>query len=147
VVIDKMKNYYRILGVGPSAEYKEIKKNYRKLSKKYHPDISDKANAEEKFKVITKAYEVLSSEESRKEYDQKLQRQSKNRSHSNKSSKKRKKQTSFDRQDINDFEERFKDYFGFDPQTKEKFNQDDEGSEDLDTDDLFNSFFGVGNKK
>ncbi|MGM0368836.1 MAG: DnaJ domain-containing protein [Bacillota bacterium] len=142
-----MKNYYRILGVGPSAEYKEIKKNYRKLSKKYHPDISDKANAEEKFKLITKAYEVLSSEESRKEYDQKLQRQSKNRSHNNKSSKRRKKQSSFNKQDINDFEERFKDYFGFDPQTKEKINQDDEDSEDLNTDDLFNSFFGVGNKK
>ncbi|GAB6138343.1 molecular chaperone DnaJ [Halanaerobaculum tunisiense] len=63
------KDYYDILGVDQDASQKEIKRAYRDLSKKYHPDISDKENAEEKFKEITEAYEVLSDEETRAKYD------------------------------------------------------------------------------
>ncbi|MGM0370452.1 MAG: molecular chaperone DnaJ [Bacillota bacterium] len=63
------KDYYDILGVGQDASQKEIKRAYRKLSKKYHPDISDAENAEEKFKEITEAYEVLSDEEQKAKYD------------------------------------------------------------------------------
>ena len=64
------KDYYDILGVDKDASEKEIKRAYRKLSKKYHPDISDADNAEERFKEITEAYEVLSDEEMRARYDQ-----------------------------------------------------------------------------
>ncbi|MFO7818688.1 MAG: DnaJ domain-containing protein, partial [Halanaerobacter sp.] len=64
------KDYYDILGVDKNASEKEIKRAYRKLSKKYHPDISDADNAEERFKEITEAYEVLSDEETRARYDQ-----------------------------------------------------------------------------
>lgn len=141
-----MKNYYRILGVSPSAEAAEIKKKYRKLSKKYHPDISDRDDAEEKFKEITKAYEVLSSEERRAEYNQKLKQQSQQQKQGAQRKQKRRRKSNFSQGDFNKFEERFKDYFGFDPETKEKIKQDEEESKDLNTDDLFNSFFGAGKK-
>lgn len=65
------KDYYQVLGVDKQASEKEIKKAYRKLATKYHPDKNpdDKA-AEEKFKEITEAYEVLSDPEKRKKYEQ-----------------------------------------------------------------------------
>ena len=65
------KNYYKILGVSKSAEEKEIKKAYRKLAKKWHPDKNqgDKS-AEEKFKTIAEAYDVLSDPAKRKTFDE-----------------------------------------------------------------------------
>lgn len=65
------KDYYKILGVDKSASQEEIKKTYRKLAVKYHPDKNkgDKA-AEEKFKEISEAYNVLGDEAKRKQYDQ-----------------------------------------------------------------------------
>lgn len=64
------KDYYKILGVDKDADQDEIKKKYRQLAKKYHPDLN-KGNdkAQEKFKEINEAYEVLGNEEKRKRYD------------------------------------------------------------------------------
>lgn len=64
-------DYYKILGVDKSASDGEIKKAYRKLAMKYHPDhAKDDKSAEEKFKKISEAYAVLSDKEKRKQYDQ-----------------------------------------------------------------------------
>lgn len=64
------KDYYQTLGVSKSASQEEIKKAYRKLARKYHPDVNpDDPNAEEKFKDINEAYQVLSDEEKRQKYD------------------------------------------------------------------------------
>jgi DnaJ-class molecular chaperone len=65
------KNYYEVLGVARDASGADIKKAFRKLAKKYHPDHNpDDASAEERFKHVSSAYEVLGDEEKRKLYDQ-----------------------------------------------------------------------------
>src|SRR5699024_3224556 len=64
------RDYYDILGVSKDASKDEIKKAYRKLSKKYHPDINKEEGADEKFKEISEAYETLSDENKRANYDQ-----------------------------------------------------------------------------
>jgi molecular chaperone DnaJ len=64
------RDYYEILGVGKSASADEIKKAYRKLALEYHPDRNKTKEGEEKFKEVTKAFEVLSNDEKRKTYDQ-----------------------------------------------------------------------------
>ncbi len=65
------KDYYKILEVDKKASADEIKKSYRKLAKKYHPDMNaNNPKAEEKFKEISEAYEVLSDKDKRAKYDQ-----------------------------------------------------------------------------
>lgn len=64
------RDYYEVLGVDKNADEKEIKKAYRKLAMKYHPDVSDDEGASEKFKEISEAYAVLSDDEKRQRYDQ-----------------------------------------------------------------------------
>ena len=63
------RDYYEVLGLSKGASEDEIKKAYRKMAKKYHPDINKEPGAEEKFKEINEAYEVLSDKEKRKQYD------------------------------------------------------------------------------
>ena len=66
----KYKDYYAVLGVARDASEDDIKKAYRKLARKYHPDVSKEADAEEKFKEVGEAYETLKDAEKRAAYDQ-----------------------------------------------------------------------------
>ena len=64
------RNYYKILGITQKTSKADIKKKYRELAKKYHPDTNSGSKvAEDKFKIISEAYEVLSNAKKRKEYD------------------------------------------------------------------------------
>jgi curved DNA-binding protein len=64
------KDYYAILGVGKTASEDEVKKAFKKLARKYHPDVNKEPGAEDKFKEINEAYTVLSDAEKRRYYDQ-----------------------------------------------------------------------------
>lgn len=64
------KDYYKILGIERDAKPEDIKRVYRRLARKYHPDVSKEANAEAKFKEVQEAYEVLKDPEKRAAYDQ-----------------------------------------------------------------------------
>ena len=66
----QFKDYYSVLGVEPSAGDAEIKSAYRRLARKYHPDVSKEAGAEDKFKALNEAYEALRDPAKRKAYDQ-----------------------------------------------------------------------------
>ncbi len=64
------RDYYKILAVARTATAEEIKKSYRRLARKYHPDVSKEKDAESKFKEVKEAYEVLKDPEKRAAYDQ-----------------------------------------------------------------------------
>ena len=66
----EFKDYYKILGVEPDADLKAIKTAYRKLARKYHPDVSEDKDAEKKFKDVAEAYAALKDPEKRAEYDE-----------------------------------------------------------------------------
>src|SRR5918999_5977000 len=66
----KYKDYYATLGVDKKADADEIKKAYRKLARKYHPDVSKEKDAKERFQDVSEAYETLKDSEKRAAYDQ-----------------------------------------------------------------------------
>jgi len=63
------RDYYEVLGVTRSAGEEEIKKSFRKLARQYHPDVNKEKGAEERFKEINEAYEVLGDAQKRQAYD------------------------------------------------------------------------------
>ena len=63
------RDYYEVLGVNKNSSADEIKRAYRKLAKKYHPDVNKEPDAEEKFKEVQEAYEVLSDANKKAAYD------------------------------------------------------------------------------
>lgn len=69
MVIGVRKNYYEILGVTPDSDAQDVKIAYRKLARKYHPDVNKAPGSAQKFKDILEAYETLSDEKKRKQYD------------------------------------------------------------------------------
>jgi len=68
--VTEFKDYYKILNVAENASQDEIKKSYRRLARKYHPDVSQQSDAEARFKELGEAYEVLKDPERRRQYDE-----------------------------------------------------------------------------
>ena len=69
-LVMEYKDYYKIMGLEKNATQEHIKTAYRKLARKYHPDVSKEPNAEEHFKELGEAYEVLKDPNKRQQYDQ-----------------------------------------------------------------------------
>jgi curved DNA-binding protein len=67
--VPEYKDYYKIMGVARDVGQDELKRVYRRLARKYHPDVSKEAGAEDKFKAVNEAYEALRDPEKRREYD------------------------------------------------------------------------------
>ncbi|MGH3662548.1 MAG: DnaJ domain-containing protein, partial [Micromonosporaceae bacterium] len=63
------RDFYEVLGVGRAADEQEIQRAYRKLARQYHPDVNKDPGAEEMFKQISEAYDVLSDPDTRRRYD------------------------------------------------------------------------------
>lgn len=123
-------NPYQVLGVSENANEQEIKKAYRELAKKYHPDLNPKdANAEQKFKEIVDAYEILSDAQKRQEWESTVR-------HKKVSSAKKNKTSSF----TNSFEE----FFGFYPDEdgKAKVKVSQENSNPIDVSAMFEHYMG-----
>jgi len=113
----KEKDYYKILGVEKTATKEEVKKAYKTLAKKYHPDVNKEGGATEKFKEINEAASVLGDDEKRSKYDQ--------------------DGTTYDKFAGRGFD--FSD-FGFDFGSSHEFSS-------FDFEDIFDSFFGGGQKR
>ncbi|WP_313152273.1 J domain-containing protein [Lacrimispora sp.] len=150
--MDRMKNLYRVLGITNTATEEEIKKAYRTLSKKHHPDANPgDGGREERFKEISEAYAILQNPQKRQEYDQMLKAEEKN---TVKKEKKVKKMTddpsaessmnfNFSRMD-----EQFAQFFGFQPKNgnvdEEAFNKSGKTKTNpIDMTEMFERYMGI----
>ena len=154
-------NYYEILGVERNVSPKDLKKAYKKLARKWHPDLN-KDNlkvAEEKMREINVAYDTLSDEVKRLDYDKKIDSQSQTqgqrkseRTTSTQGQKKTSARTSTTsgKVDFENIHSSFESFFGFNPKTHEVSNEDKLNTfakdrrkkNPLDTTDFFEKFMG-----
>lgn len=154
-------NYYEILGVERNVSPKDLKKAYKKLARKWHPDLN-KDNlkvAEEKMREINVAYDTLSDEVKRLDYDKKIDSQSQTqgqrkseRTTSTQGQKKTSSRTSTTsgKVDFENIHSSFESFFGFNPKTHEVSNEDKLNTfakdrrkkNPLDTTDFFEKFMG-----
>lgn len=146
-----MKNYYEVLEVSKDATREEIKKAFRRLAKKYHPDTNvNDATLTEKFHEINEAYNVLSDEKSRNEYDDKLiNKGTKKEETKSKSGNSNQRPKATDMKSaMENLNAQFEDYFGFSAnssEVKEDFLNKKQKNP-LDTSQIFNSFFSTKKK-
>jgi len=140
------KDYYKVLGLSSAATEEDIKKTYRKLARQYHPDLNpgDKA-AEERFKEIGEAYEVLSDPGRRAKYDNKEQTAQSAGTASGSAA--RKPASPFTEEMYNAMRRQSRDYFDVEAQVKAKKEKSTKRNP-LDAGDLFAAYFGqVGKEK
>ena len=149
-----MKDYYEILGVSETSSKDEIKKAFRSLAKKYHPDRNgNDENAIKKFQEVNEAYEVLSNEDSKKSYDEKKTNFKNAHKKKNENSKNNKTDNDFSektrskKESMEDLNQYFANFFGFDP-TSNNINKDKLKKQDnpIDTSNMFESFFKMKKK-
>jgi curved DNA-binding protein len=148
-----VKDYYKILEISINANNDEIKKAFRSLAKKYHPDRNaNDADALRKFQEVNEAYEVLSNEDSRKQYDKKISdfKQGNSTGTNSKNNKSNNyKRRSQDKSDsIENLNKYFESFFGFDANTND-INKDKlkNKKNPIDTSNMFESFFKPHSKK
>lgn len=145
-----MSDYYQILGVSKTSSIEDIKKAYRKLAMKYHPDRnSDNPEAENMFREITKAYAVLGDEDNRKIYDQEVSK-SKSTSSASNNRTNNKNNNIYKKQGFNfeDVEQSFENFFGFNPKTNENIKKEKmRNNNPLDASNAFEIYFGFKPKK
>ncbi len=142
-----METHYSVLGLSKKASADEIKKAYRKLAKKYHPDLNPgNEEAEKKFKAVNDAYEILGDSEKRKKYDFELENPKASKNNKNNSTNKSKAKTNPFNFDINNFGAGFESFFGFNPKTKEMTKEESKEKNPIDTSAAFESFFGFNGK-
>lgn len=139
-----MNEYYRTLGVQPGASQDDLKKAYRALAKKYHPDLHPgDQEAETRFKEVNEAYEVLGDPDKRKEYDAKQQTAQRHQAPN-----KARSATRTPRGGPVDFSQMqggFAQFFGFDPATGQVLDEEKVSGQKrnpLDTTGLFERFMG-----
>jgi len=138
-----MKTYYDILGVGKEATPEEIKKAYKVLAKKYHPDLNpNNKAAAAKMAEVNEAYSVLGDEDARKKYDD-LRAGTPNQDFV-KRQPKRKAPVTAASFNMNDFESRFEQFFG--KVKKSGSNNSGKGKSPLDASGVFESYFGKKTK-
>ena len=146
---EQMKDLYSVLGVSQSASEDEIKKAYRKLSKKYHPDANPgNKEAEERFIEVSEAYATLEDQVKRKAYDKTLEKdvQGEKAGRTNKASR----GNAASPADINfsNMEEQFEQFFGFNPKNgkvdEDKMNPNKKKrTTPLDATDMFERYMGI----
>ncbi|MBQ9442234.1 MAG: DnaJ domain-containing protein [Selenomonadaceae bacterium] len=155
-------NYYEILGVTRDSSAQEIKKAYKKLARKWHPDLN-KDNlkvAEEKMREINVAYDTLSDEVKRSDYNRKLDAEpaagasrktsAGTQRTSQRTSQKKSSAPGSGKVDFDDIHSSFESFFGFNPRTREVTNEDKlntfakqkKKKNPLDTTDFFERFMG-----
>lgn len=144
-----MKNYYEILGISFDANKDEIKKSFRNLAKKYHPDKNkDNKEAYRKFQEVSEAYEILGSEDSKKKYDEKLAsfRTKNSNEHKEKSRTSSNKDNTSKDVNLGNLDSVFESFFGFNGKTNDvDKNKIKNNKNPMDTNDIFERFFS--NKK
>mgnify|MGYP001851664727 CR=1 FL=1 len=141
-----MNEYYQSLGVQPSATKEELKKAYRDLAKKYHPDLHPgDREVETRFKEINEAYEFLSDPEKRKKYDEQQRSAQCHKSRQETTSSKRTHTPTGGPIDFAQMQGGFAQFFGFDPATGKVVDEEKVSGKKknpLDTTDLFERFMG-----
>ena len=138
-----MEDYYEILELNNRASLDDIKKAYRKLAKKYHPDSNPgNKDAEERFKKLAKAYEVLSDEKRKADYDGNTNEPGTSRSNKTKETSANPR-GNIDPSDFTKTSARFEDFFGFNPKTKEHdLGKKNNKVKPMKTKDAYEAIFG-----